>query len=236
MFMPLWIGITRTRATLLLALMFFVGWSSALAAGESPISYRVPDSWKLFRELGDATGAHVVVYEIGGDAGAGSRPVVMIKTYKLDHGRDMSNVDVDALARQGAAGGTEFCEVSDGPHWRTYAFTGRENGARTITLYRVGMQDGYGVEEVFEFPLNGDKSEGLSLLTIAGQASQQGQTTGVYSPRLSTQKLIDQFNQFTQTLVINGKNQFDAKVMLVTPSAPPSAIYRMTKPASHAGG
>ncbi len=175
------------------------------------------------------------MYEVLKGADSGDHPTVIIKTHAVPPGLRADDVDVAEVARQVVPSGAPVSDVHDGPNWRTCVFLGHVDNAKIVALYRIGLQDGEAVEAVFIFPLPNGKPEELALLTVDGQADEQGRTTGVYAPLQSTYEMISIFNDFTKTLTINGKTSFHARAVMAKPTEKPTAVYRwIDSPASSA--
>jgi hypothetical protein len=201
--------------------------ASAVPTDQSPVEYQVPASWKRMKNDDPSGKGHTVMYEVMGVVDPDDHPIVMLKTYALPPGLRMDNINLAEAAKQVIPSGVPVSCADDGPNWRTCVFLGRVDDSKIIALYRIGIQDGYVAEEVFIFPLPTGKSEELALLTVYGQADQQGRTTGVYAPLKSTYKTISIFNEFTKTLAINARAPFNAKAVMgrVTDNKP-TAVYR----------
>lgn len=208
--------------------------AGAVPAGQSPVEYQVPASWKLLKDDGLAADSHTVMYEVTEGIDAGDHPTVMIKTYKAPPDLQMDNINMAEVAKQVVPSGVPVSEADDGPNWRTCVFLGRVDDAKIVALYRIGVQDGYVAEEVFIFPMPTAKSQELALLTVYGQADQQGRTTGVYTPLQSTYRTISIFNEFTKSLTIHGQAPFNAKVVMAKPAEKPAAVYRWVNSPSSA--
>ncbi len=200
--------------------------ASGAPAEHYPVEYRVPASWKLMKTDGPADKDHTATYEVTEGGDSKDHPAVMIKTDKAPPGLHMDNIDIAKVAKAIVPSGVPVSEADDGPNWRTCVFLGRVDDAKIIALYRIGIEDGYVVEAAFLFPLSTTKSEELALLTVYGQADQEGRTTGVYAPLQSTYKTISMFNEFTETLAINGKGFFNARAIMAKPAEKPAAVYR----------
>jgi hypothetical protein len=201
--------------------------SSTPPTDQTPVTYQVPASWKRMKNDSPAGKGHTVMYEVTAGVESDDHPVVMLKTYELPPGLRMDNINVGEAAKQVIPSGVPVSCADDGPNWRTCVFLGRVDDSKIIALYRIGIQDGYVAEEVFIFPMPTTKSEELALLTVYGQADQQGRTTGVYTPLQSTYKTISIFNEFTKMLAINGRAPFNAKAVMGRPTdTKPSAVYR----------
>jgi hypothetical protein len=208
--------------------------ASATPANQSPVEYQVPASWRLIKNDAPVGKGQTVMYEVPEGVDASDHPVVLLKTYKLPSGLRMDKINMAEVAKEVIPSGVSVSEANDGPNWRTGLFLGRVDDAKLLALYRIGIQDGYVAEEVFIFPMPTTKSEELALLTIYGQADQEGRTTGVYAPLQSTYKTISLFNEFTKTLNINGHASFNAKAVMAKPSEKPTAIYRWSNSPSSA--
>lgn len=207
--------------------------ASAAPTSQSPVEYQVPATWKLMKNDAPAGKGDTVMYEIPEGVEAADHPVVLVKTYKQPPGLRMDNINIAGAAKQVIPSGVPVSCAHDGPNWQTCVFLGRVDDAKILSLYRIGIEDGYVAEEVFIFPMPTAKSEELALLTIYGQADQEGRTTGVYTPLQSTYKTISLFNEFTKTLRINGQAPFNAKAVMAKPSEKPTTIYRWsTSPSS----
>lgn len=200
--------------------------ASTAATGQSPVEYQLPASWKRMKNDAPSGKDHTIMYEVTEGVDHVDHPMVMLKTYKLPPDLRMDNIDLAGAAKQVIPSGVPVSCADDGPNWRTCVFLGRVDDSKIIALYRIGIQDGYVAEEVFIFPMPTTKSEELALLTVYGQADQQGRTTGVYAPLQSTYKTISIFNEFTKTLTINGRAPFDAKAVMGRPTDKPTAVYR----------
>lgn len=199
--------------------------ATAADAENVPVSYQLPDSWKLIKDNGLPGGRHALVYEVTESTVLGAHPIVFLKKYKQTPGHDFSNSNPAAVAQRVIASGVVISEAEDGPNWRSYLFLGHQNDVKVIALYRIGIQDGYVAEEVFIFPMPGTKEE-LALLTINGQGDQQNKTVGVYAPLKSTYAVITLFNNFTKTLMINTPAPFNAKAVMARSDQKPTAVYR----------
>jgi hypothetical protein len=208
--------------------------ASVAPTKQFPVEYQVPVSWKLMKNDAPADKGHTVMYEVPQGIDTTDHLLVLIKTYKQPSGLRMDNINLDEVAKAVIPSGVPVSEADDGPNWRTCLFLGRVDGAKLLALYRIGIQDGYVAEEAFIFPLPTTKSEELALLTIYGQADQEGRTTGVYAPLQSTYKTISLFNDFTKTLGINGQAPFNARAVMAKPSDKPTAIYRWSNSPSSA--
>ena len=200
--------------------------ASTAQTDQSPVGYQVPASWKRMKNAGPAGNRQTVMYEVVEGVDPGDHPMEMLKTYKQPPGLRMDNINIAETAKQVIPSGVPVSRADDGPNWRTCVFLGRVDDNKIIALYRIGIQDGYVAEEVFIFPMPTTKSEELALLTVYGQADQEGRTTGVYAPLQSTYKTISIFNEFTKTLAINGRAPFDAKAVMGRPTDKPTAVYR----------
>lgn len=209
-------------------------YASATPTNQSPVEYSVPASWRLMKNDLPAGKGDTAMYEVPEGADAADHPVVRLKTYKLPPGLRMDNVNIAEAAEQVIPSGVPVSCAHDGANWQTCVFLGRVDDAKLLALYRIGIQDGYLVEEAFVFPMPTSKSEELALLTIYGQADQEGRTTGVYTPLQSTYKIISLFNEFTKTLGIHGQVPFNAKAVMAKPSEKPTAIYRWSNSPSSA--
>jgi hypothetical protein len=62
------------------------------------------------------------------------------------------------------------------------------------------------------------KTKDNAALTLAGDSAQD-QAAGVLCTRSTVQPMVDQFNAFSATLTIGGKNEFRAEAILVEPQA-----------------
>jgi hypothetical protein len=186
----------------------------------------VPATWKLLKSDDPAGKGHTVMYEVLDGGRPDDHPVVMIRSYKTPPGLSIDSLDMAEVAKQAAPSGVLVSDAVDGPNWRTCVFLGHADNARIVALYRIGIQVGYVVEEVFTFTLPTVHSEELALLTVYGQADQQDRTTGVYAPLRSTYKTISIFNEFTKTLNLSGPAPFNAKAVMARPAGKPSAVYR----------
>jgi hypothetical protein len=202
--------------------------ASTVSTDKSPVEYQVPASWKRMKNDAPSGKGHTVMYEVTGGVDPDDHPIVMLKTYKLPPGLRMDNINLAEAAKQVIPSGVPVSCADDGPDWRTCVFLGRVDDSKIIALYRIGIQDGYVAEEVFIFPMPTAKSEELALLTVYGQADQQGRTTGVYAPLQSTYKTISIFNEFTKTLAINDRAPFNAKAVMGRATGnKPTAVYRL---------
>lgn len=209
--------------------------TTATPASPSPVTYEIPASWKLMRDDRPDVDVHTLTYEVAEDSEPSDHPVVMIKTYKSTPDLQLDTIDMAEVAAHVVPSGVPVSEADDGSHWRTAVFLGHPGDAKIIALYRIGIQDGYVVEVAFIFPLATGTSEELALLSVYGQADQQGRTTGVYAPLQNTYKTISIFNAFARTLAINGHAPFDAKAVMARPAGKPTAAYRwVNSPASAA--
>lgn len=220
-------------APFLAAIAFTVRASDA-PTNQLPVEYQIPASWKLMKNDAPAGKGHTVMYEVPERGDAADHPVVLLKAYKLPSGLRMDNINLAEVAKTVIPSGVPVSEADDGPNWRTCLFLGRVDNAKLLALYRIGIQDGYVAEEIFIFPIPTTRSEDLALLTIYGQADQEGRTTGVYTPLQSTYKTISLFNEFTKTLGINGQAPFNAKAIMAKPSEKPTAVYRWSNSPSSA--
>lgn len=200
--------------------------ASSAPDGQSPVRYQVPASWKLLKDARGLGNARTVTYEVTEGVAPSDHATVMIKTYEAPSDRHANSVDTAEVAKRVIPSGVPISDAYDGPDWRTCVFLGRIQDAKIVALYRVGIQNRHAVEEIFIFPLPTAGSQELGLLTVYGQADQQGRKTGVYAPLQSTYKTISVFNEFTKTLGIGGPAPFHAKAVMAKPATIPSAVYR----------
>ena len=226
------------EVALFLGAIVFAPTASTLPPGEPPVKYEVPATWRMLKTDGSAGEHRAVTYEVVEGAKPGDHPTVIIKAYERPPGLGVDNIDLAEVARQVVPSGVLVSDADDGASWRTCVFLGRVDDFKVVALYRIGIKDGYVVEEAFIFPLATDESDELALLTVHGQAEQQGRTTGVYAPLRSTYKMVSIFNEFTKTLAINNKGPFKAKVIMAKPEERPAAVYRSADlaPGSRPGG
>jgi len=185
---------------------------------KSPISFEAPKAWTLVEKSHDK-GAHQFVYSGSNPKGAGPTKypaTAMVQYFELPPEGSPSDIDWIAESRRGAD--TPIDCAKDGANWKTFIWISYKEKQQIITLYRIGILDGYGVE--FRYSFHHQKQlakDPLLLLALTKSFDDAGENGGIYTTKVAMTPMIDEFNSLCETLKINKKNKFATMIRLIDP-------------------
>jgi hypothetical protein len=146
----------------------------------------------------------------------------MLSMYKLPNG--MTFADADRIVNSHTQIAKLIFSCQDGDSWKSYLLVTYQGKQQLIILYRIGINDGYGVEAMVCFPHLAQKGkESLKVLTLYSPVVNQEQMLGVLCNPDGVTEMVNQFNDFCSTLKIGAKNSVFVKAALVDP--PSNAKY-----------
>ena len=183
-----------------------------------PITFETPKSWNLL-ESKDQRGSKYFLYEIKSIRNAGKSSVpsnALVTLYKIAEG--VSFADADSIVNSRLKNATAIASGQDGENWKTYIYATYEGTQQVIILYRIGMQNGYGVEAMISFPHVAVKNnKTFKLLALEESAVKSESITGLLCNPTTVSEMVDLFNDFCSKLKISGTNRFYSRVKLIDP-------------------
>jgi hypothetical protein len=212
---------------IVIGLTFLLATTSALCQdAKLPVTFVAPKAWTLV-ETSHNNGAHQLIYSGSDPQGTGTAEypaTAMVQYFHLPPEGKPSDIDWIAASRRGSD--TSIDSAKDGKNWKTFIWISYKGKQQIINLYRIGINDGYGVEFRYSFPHRTDlPKEAALVLALIKSATDDSDNGGIYTTKAAMNPMIDEFNFVCSTLKINNKNEFTAAVRLINP--PPAAqAYR----------